>query len=238
VGSLVGADAGGVNGTTISDLVWPGGLAAGDVAVLFWTMINTSTATNPDSFTLNQQFDGSSGAIRMRFQHKILTGSEADALTLTGSVSNKQSAVLAVYRGAHPTSPVDTWAVRDETVAGATHACPQVTTGYAGCAILTAVGERSSSGTSDWTAPSGYTERADSQLLSGGLAGMTICALADDGLATVRPAGTNVTPPAWTSGNAFSTANVLTWTVSVRPLDPQRPPVLVATAAVHRAASW
>ncbi|MGI5169877.1 hypothetical protein ACQEU3_46730 [Spirillospora sp. CA-253888] len=233
----IGAAAGGANATSI-DLTWPT-VQADDVAVLFWLMNNSTTASNPAGFTLHESLDGDSGSMRMRFQSAILTGSETGTLTLTGDTSNRMSAVMAVYRGAHPTSPIDTWATRDEGVAGITHACPQVVTGFADCVIVTAAGERATSGTTGWTAPTGYTERADSDSAAVGTGG-TICALADDGLATSRSAGTAVTPPAWASASGFSSANVLTWTVSVRPLEVGRPARLVAAvpAALQRAASW
>jgi hypothetical protein len=234
--SFVGSDVGGGNVADITDLIWPA-VQSGDVALLFWIMINTATPVNPTGFTLNQTIDSTTGAGRMRFQHRVCDGSESGALTLSAGAINRQSACLVVYRGCHATSPIDTWAVRDETVTGTTHANPQVTTGFGDCAVVAAIGERSGTGTNAWTAPSGYTKRADSAALAVG-AGGTICASADDGLAISRAAGTAVTPPVWTSGNAFSTNQVLTWTVSLRQPDPLSRPLFAMAAAAHRAANW
>lgn len=235
--SFVAGAQGGANATSFN-LTWPS-VAAGDLAILFWLMQNTGTPVNPTGFTLDQTVDGDTGASRMRFQHKVCDGTETGNLTLDAVVSNRHCAVLAVYHGTHATSPIDTWQLRDESVSGTTHASPQVTTGFPDCVIVTAVGERATTGTSNWTAPSGYNERADSTTASTGSGG-TICATADDGLASGRASGSNVTPPVWTSATGFATANVLTWTVSVRPLD-QPPPWgqgAGSRLAVSRASSW
>jgi hypothetical protein len=212
-------------------------IAAGDVAVLLWLMQNTSTPVTPSGFTLPSSalVDGDSGSMRMGFYWKALTGSET-TLLLDGSAINRQAAVMAVYRGAHATSPISAWAVRDEGSSVSTHPCPQVTPLHDGCAILSGVGERASSGTTNWT--TSYTERADSTTLATGTGG-TICAIADDGLATPHASGVGVTPPNWVSAGAFATANVLTWSIALRPLDDSRPPRLVTTsAALRRAATW
>ncbi|WP_433225623.1 hypothetical protein [Actinomadura formosensis] len=214
--SLVGADSGGVdNGTQITNLSWPAGVQAGDCALLFWTMVSTATPTDPGGFALKQSYDGDSGSIRSRFYRKVCAGTESGALTLsTPGTANRQSAVLLVLRAAHATEPVDTWAIRDENANTASHACPGVVTGFAGCVGVTAVAERASTGTSGWTTT--WTERADSTTLAGG-AGGTITAVADDGLAAGRAQGSTITPPNWVSGNSFASDNVTVWTVSVRP---------------------
>lgn len=237
----VGADSAGGNVATLTGLTWPA-VQANDVAVMWWLGINSVTWTDPGNFTLINSTDGDTGASRMRLYYRVCTGAETGDVSLVHSAADRQCAVMAIYRGCDPVTPINLttgWAVRDESASGTTHACPQVTTDVADCVVLTAIGERASSGTTGWTAPPGYTERADSDGLATGTGG-TSCALADDGLATSRPAGTNVTPPVWTSTNGFATANILTWTVSIRPAVIGRPPQLVAATAVavHRAASW
>jgi hypothetical protein len=210
---------------------------AGDVAVLLWLMQNTSTPTTPSGFTLPSSalVDGDSGSMRMGLYWRALPS--GGSVTLDGSASNRQSAVLAVYRGAHETAPISAWEVRDEGSSVSSHPCPEVTPLHDGCVILSGVGERASSGTTGWTTT--YTERADSVALATGTGG-TICAIADDGLATLRTAGVGVTPPNWVSGSAFASANVLTWSIALRPLDSARPPRLVAAmpVAVRRASAW
>lgn len=220
---------------------WPT-IQAGDVALLWWLMQNTSSPTTPSGFTLPASglVDGDSGSMRMGLYWKALDGSESGTLSLTGTATNRQCAGMVIYRGAHLTAPLSDWQVRDEGSTVSSHPCPTVTPAHAGCAIVTAVGERATTGTSGWTAPSpGYTERADTDGLATGTGG-TILAIADDGLATTRTAGVGVAPPNWTSTNTFSSANVLTWSIALRPLDSSRPPRLVAAtrAPVVRASAW
>lgn len=238
--TLVGADNGGGNVLNINlaldPLAWPT-VQAGDFALMWWTLQSTQTPTDPSGFDFEQSQTNSSGSTMSRFYSKICAGTESGNISLGASGINRMSAVLLVLRGAHVTAPLDTFNVRNETSAGTTHACPQVTTGYSDCVIVTAVCERATSGTNDWTAPSpGYTERSDSTTDATGSGG-TITAVADDGLTSGRASGTAVTPPVWTSANSFSTTNVITWTVSVRPLD-QAPRPYVSQYAVVRASSW
>lgn len=217
---------------------WPT-VQAGDVALLWWLMQNTSTPT-ASGFTLpaGGLQDGTSGSMRMGLYWRALDGSESGTAALTGTATNRQCAGMAIYRGAHPTAPLSDFAFLNEASAVSSHACPAVTPQHAGCAIVTAVGERASTGTSGWTAPTGYTERADTDGLASGTGG-TVLAIADDGLATSRTVGVGVTPPNWVSTNSFATANVLTWSVALRPLDPAvRPRLVAARAAVVRAARW
>ncbi len=232
--SFVGQD---TEGGNVEDLTvtFPS-VQAGDVAVLLWLMQNTSTPALPSGFTLPSGglVDGDSGSMRMGLYWQAL--SAGGSVTLDGSAINRQSAVMAVYRGAHPTAPISAWAVRDEGSSVSTHPCPQVTPLHGGCVILSGVGERASSGTTSWT--TAYSKRADSASLATGSGG-TICAIADDGLSTPRAAGVAVTPPNWVSADPFASANVLTWSIALRPIDSSRPVARVAArAAVRRAATW
>ena len=215
--SIVGAGSDGANASSLSGTSWPAGVAAGDVFLLWWTMQNTSTPDlSPGGATQVALVAGDSGSMQVGFYIKVCTGSESGTITLTGTAPNRQSAEWLVIRGGHATSPLDDWDVRDEGSAVSSHACPSVTLGFADCGIVTAISERATTGTTGWTPPSGYTERADSTTLATGTGG-TVGAIADDGLATSRSAGATVTPPNWTSTNTFASANVLVWTVSLRP---------------------
>lgn len=221
-----------------TNVPWPS-VQTNDVALLWWTLQSGQTVTDPTGFTLDQSDNSTSGSATSRFYHRVCSGSESGniALSISGT-ANKMTANLVIYRGVDPITPVDTWAVRNESVSGTTHANPSVTTGVANCVIVTSVAERSSSGSNSYTAPTAYTKRADTATLASS-GGMSITATADDGLASGRAAGTAVTPPVWTSGNGFSTANVMTWSVSLRPLAGTRTlPVLVISQAVNRAATY
>jgi hypothetical protein len=213
--SFVNSAVAGANLATIAP-TWPSVLA-GDTALLTWALQSTMTPTDPGAFVLDQTDNATTGAMTSRVYHRNCDGSETGSFNLTASGANRMSAALAVYRGCHLTSPIDTISVRNEGTSGTTHACPSVTTGFADCVVVTVISERSTTGTNGWTPPSGYTERADTTTLATGSGG-TVTAIADDGLASGRSAGTVVTPPVWTSTNAFATANVVIWTISLRPL--------------------
>jgi hypothetical protein len=227
--TFVAADAGGGNvaniNTAADPVTWPT-VQTGDVAFILWIMQNTVTPTIPADWTVpatNGSFDGTTGASRYRLMWHLCDGTETGNISLTnstaGGTANRQSATLAVYRGLDNTNPIDVLAApRQETVSGTTHACPSVTTGVANAPVITAIGERSTTGTNAWTPPSSpfNNERADSDGAATGSGG-TIVAWADDGLSVTRSAGTTVTPGVWTSGNAFSSAGDVTWTMSLNP---------------------
>jgi hypothetical protein len=233
--SFVGADAGGGNvaniNTAADPVTWPT-LAAKDIVFAFWIMQNTVTPTIPAGWTVpaNGSFDGTSGASRYRLMWHPCDGTETGTLSLTntGPTANRQCADLVVYRGLDNTNPIDVLASPlQESVSGTTHQPPAVTIGVANAPVITAIGERSTTGTSAWTQPSGYTERADSDGAATGSGG-TIVAWADDGLAVTRSAGATVTPGVWTSGNAFSTLNVVTFTMSLNPAATGKNPQIVS----------
>ncbi len=214
ISSVGTAGTAGANTATIAP-AWPAGTAAGDKAYLFWAMLNTTTPNTPTGFTQIAGNDTSSGSMRTRIYRKDLTGTESGTLTLsnTGAVANRQSAVLIVLRGAHSTTPEDvapTW--RAETVAGTTHASPAITTVTANSILLVAAMERSSTGTNNWTVPTGFTELGDTLALAGGSGG-TITGVGAD--FTARAVGT-YTPGVWTSANGFSSAGVGTYTLAIR----------------------
>lgn len=234
--SLVGADPGGGNvaniNTAADPVVWPA-VAAKDVAFVFWIMQNTVTpVTTGWTVPANGSFDGTSGASRYRLMWRACDGTESGnvGLTNTGPTANRQCATLVVYRGLDNTNPIDVLASPlQETVSGTTHQPPAVTIGVANAPVITAIGERSTTGTNAWTPPGSpfNNERADSDGAATGSGG-TIVAWADDGLAVTRSAGTTVTPGVWTSGNAFATANVVTWTMSLNPAATGRNPQIIS----------
>lgn len=221
IGFVAGDDGGGnvanIN-TSATKLTWPGGFVAGDIALILWVMQNTATPTIPSGWNVDTSVDGTNGASRIRFMWHLCDGTESGDLSLTnsGALVNRQSAGLAIYRGVDPDSPFDATTTIAQGTAGTTHANPAIVTGSpdsrVGCGII----ERSTTGTNAWTPPTGYSERADSTTDATGSGG-TIVAMADDGLAVARKTGTSVTPPVWTSGNAFSTANTVSISFSLRP---------------------
>jgi len=216
--SFVGADADGGNVTSLTGIQWPV-VQAGDVAILWWTMSTSvvPTPAPPTGFTLIETYDANSGSQRNYLYYKVCSGSESGTLTLTLDLSTRQSACLWVGRGFHATTPIDGFSKFDETAAGTTHDAPSYTLINADCGILTLVGERGSSGTNDYTPPSGFDQNhIDSLALAFGTGG-TISAIASDDLNQPRAASTVVNPGNWVSANGFSTANAVVYTLALRP---------------------
>lgn len=238
--TFVGADSTGGNVTDSSTLagaarlIWPT-VDADDVAVLVWSWQNNSTATIPSGFTheaTNDVGDGG-GAMRTAVYWKVCTGSEDGTVlaTVIGSLS-RQSACLVVYRGLDTTDPIAALAVDiDHLAETTTHTNPAVTPPVANCVIATSIHERATSIDADFTAPSGYTERADTLALATGSGG-SITAVADDGLASGRGTGA-VTPPVWTGDNGTGTDNIVTYSLALRSgsLDAAVNAVVVTVAA-------
>jgi len=212
--TYVGAAVGGGNVSTFN-LTWPA-VDAGDVALVFWAMQDTVTPTTPSGFALTATHDNTlPGALRTYIFQKVCAGTEgATTLALTVSAQNRNCGGMSIYRGCDQTTPIDQIAWREETVAGTTHANPAVTPTGDNCCIVTAVFERSTSGTTGWDAPAGFVETVDTLTAATGSGG-TILAVADDGLDDFWPGGFPVTPPVWTSTNAFSTENVGTYTIAL-----------------------
>lgn len=236
----VGGVAGTINSTDLS-LSWStaGGGSnpqAGDFALLIWNGQSGLTwGGDSVGFALLDDVVADSGSHEGRVYYRVCDGiNETGALDLTHSAINKQTALLEIHRGVDPAVPISAWAVRDETTAGTSHANPQVTTGTANEGIVTAIQERVTDSSTNYTAPSpGYTKRLQPTPVGGG--GSTSAAVADDGFGVSRAAGTNVTPPNWTNG--VSTANVLTWTIALRPAETSTPKAGSDSGALTEAAA-
>lgn len=216
---FVGESAHSANATQIQ-VPWPGGVQDKDLALLMWTGSSGVQWTPPAGWFPAGRQVGSTGTHESRWYWRVCSGDESGNITLTHSGINKQSAIVAVWRNTHPTSPIDTFNVLDVTTSDGSPPNPSVTTGRDGCVVVTVVSERLTDSTPSYTAPLGYVKRAEVTPVGGG--GSTSLAVADDGLPTGRPKGTIVTPPNWTGGQL--TNNVITWTISLRPRPPAPPP--------------
>ncbi|MFD0902323.1 hypothetical protein [Actinomadura sediminis] len=211
--TFVGASSATASTGTLN-ISWPAGIQSGDLAVLAWNGDDSATWTNPAPLALLGS-EVSGGTQESRVYYRVCDGiNETGSLSLTQSTINKQTAIIVVYRGVHQSLPIDAWDSRAETVTGTTHANPSVTTVNANTAALAIIQERATDSSPNYTPPSGYTERANPTPVGGG--GSTSAAIADDGLAVARAAGTTFAPPAWSNG--ISTDNVITWTITLRPL--------------------
>lgn len=213
--SFVGSAATGGNLATLTP-AWPAGLQSGDVALLVWSVQNTSSPTAPAGWT---QIGSSTtaGSLTSLLFWRLLDGTESGTVSLTCGTINRQSANLVVQRGMDPTAPIDSFAVRAESATASTHPAPSVSTTTGDPVIWTFYGERSSSGTNDAVPGTGFVDRADS-LTQGGGTGGTIAASAQEFPLVGRAIGTTVTPPDWTSGNGFAAPAVVTWTVALQRL--------------------
>lgn len=197
------------------NLAWPTGAgapASGDVAVLVYAFGGTLTSA-PTGFTQIGSVGGSNSLTCTAYR-RVCDGTETGNISMSNAGTNRQSATLVIYPGIDGTTPIDVIASRVETTAGTTHAAPSVTVPSGGDVILTAVAERANSGTNNWTAGSGYLEREDTTTLATGTGG-TSTAIAEENPFVNHAGGATVTPSSWTSGNSFSTANVVTWTIAL-----------------------
>lgn len=213
--SYVSSATAGGNTTTLN-VTWPAGgsaPAAGDVAILIWGHSSGNTVTvDPSGFTLEQGQNSAQGSLRTRIYYKVCAGTESGTLAMTMNGTNRQVCSLVIYRGCDQTDPINAISFRNEGASAVTsHVCPAVTPAVAGCVILSLVGERLSTGSSNYTTTP-YTERADSGSLGSGSGGTT-CAVGDDGLATSHSSGSPVTPPDWV-GNVAA-AGVTTWSLAL-----------------------
>lgn len=216
--TFVGASVAAGNLTTISPTI-PTGAQAGDVGLLFWTHASASTISadpTAQGWTLAANNAGGAGAMSAKIYYKVLTGGDANP-SATSSLARHAQA-LVVYRGVNATNPLDgTPAVDTSHTAGLTHNNPAYTTTNANCVIITSVHERATNIDTDFTAPAGYTERADT-LAQGVGTGGAVTAVADNGLALVS-AGVATTPPVWTGDDPNATGgtgNIVTYTLALR----------------------
>lgn len=209
----VGGGTGGGNVSSIANLSWPGGVLDGHVAFLLWAASATTVFTTPTGFTL---VDTGTTGLGSKLYVRTCDGTESGTLQCDADNFNRMSVCLGVWSDIDPLNPIDAYALRDEPSSISSHDCPSITTGVDDAAIIVGVSERASSGTTAWTPPFGYTEREDTLTLATGSGG-TITGIADDGLSVSRLAGTLVTPPDYVSGTGFSSGNVYTWTISVKP---------------------
>lgn len=207
-------------GSSVASLpiAWPGH-ANNDVAYLFWTMSNTSTPTAaPTGFTQIAQTDGP-GATNPRtyLYRKVCDGTESGNLSLDLSTGvTRQSAVLAVYRGVNTTTPEDVAIAVDNSHAQQqTHNAPSITNATQDAVVVIAIHERVTTVDTAFTPPAGYTERGDTLTLATGTGG-SITAVADN-LTPLAPS-TVVTPGDWTGNDATGTANIITYTLALRPV--------------------
>ena len=83
--------------------------------------------------------------------------------------------------------------------------------------IVNVVAERGTTGTNDYTPPTGFDQNHADTTTSAVGTGGTIVAVASEDLTTTRSASSAANPGVWTSANGFSTANAVVWTIGLKP---------------------
>lgn len=206
MGTFVGATASSSTASATTHTVpYPGGLQANDLLLLEHTYLNTATPTDPAGWTFLATATRST--VTSRLLYRVATGSESGTITLTSSAANRQSGVMAAYRGF---SAVGTTASRNESVVTDIHASPSVSFSGVGT-IVTFTSERQSTGSTSAEPPFAMTRRA--QFGTGSTSG-TFSAVADN-LAYVTSPNQ---PESWQHTVASSV--VVTWTLQLIPVAP------------------
>lgn len=223
--TYVGGDTAGAGTENITDLqsgsnppTWPPGVQPLDLALLVWDYVNTAIPTTPAGFSLiDARTNGSNAA---GLYAKICNGSESGTFSMSlGAVQSRQAAALAVYRHTHksaPFQPSDLTAALEVSPTKLSHVPASGTLGVSDCGVVLFIAERASPPSTGFTPPSGYTLRQGVALTG---TGASAVAVADDGLATNRKAGTVVSFSSGTGDWDGTTAqqNDIMWTVLIRP---------------------
>lgn len=185
--SLVGTATASGKSTSLT-LTLPTGVQVNDQVFVATTEPSTTAVTAPSGYTAVASVNsagGSTPSTTTVYRHTVASGDTAVTLTYS---SNKtaQAAVLAVYRGIDPSTPVDVSATAS-TSSGTTVTAPSVTTtsGSERLAVFQGAAGRFSG--KSWTAPSGTTEQVQSNATANASMG-----LADQTLGAAGATGTRV----------------------------------------------
>jgi len=203
MGTFVAADASSTTTsvTTLTGVTWPAH-NADDVAVVGWASDNTQTRTEPPSgFT--SEFTNADGALRAIVASLDSTGSESGDVSLVCGGANRQTGVLALYRGYSPTI-TNVTSLAEGGTAVTSHSSPSITPTDSGSAIVLVYMDRVSSSVVPTGTPAGYTVRAS--FATGGSGGTTV--VVADKLSGLT-AGTPESPAAWTGATSSAAAYVI-----------------------------
>jgi len=212
------AFAAGYNASSATPTVTIPTVAAGDLIIVFFTTSSTTqTITGFTSgYTQVPEIDDTNQ--RTQFAWKIAAGTEGGTTvgpTLSATAS-KTSLGCFVYSGAHGTAPIEAYSGVAETLTQNSHTTPNVTTVNNSCWILSIWCDRGTvvsgvaTNTSQWTLPSGETNRVE-QYHTGN---------ADT---TMIASDTGQGHAAGTYGNKiansdFANNNAVQWTIAIRPV--------------------
>lgn len=222
MGSFVAADASSLTTsvTTLTGVTWPAH-SASDVAIVAWASDNTQTRTEPPTgFT--SLFTNADGSLRAIIGGKNSTGSESGDVSLVCGGANRQTGILALYRGYNPTVTNITSLAETSGSNVSSHSSPSITPSDSASAIVLIYMDRVSSAVVP-SAPAGYAVR--SSFTTGGTGGTTV--VVADKLSGLT-AGVAESPAAWTGATLSTTAYVIALELT---------PAITGTAAVTQAAN-
>jgi hypothetical protein len=146
--------------TNSLSITLPASLQAGDVVLMNVGINVLDTISTPTGWTL---LDSQAGASTRENLYGKVAGSTDAGATVTFTTPTalvKMSADCAAWSGGAATGTFHQVAGRLETTSQTTHTTPTITTTIDTCLIVQLVMVKSSSATS-WTAPSGWTKRAE-----------------------------------------------------------------------------
>ena len=185
--SLIGTAA--VSGKSTSlTLTLPTGAQVNDQVFVATTEPSSTTVTAPSGYTSVASVSstgGSTPSTTTVYRHTVASGDTSVTLSYS-SKKTAQAAVLGVYRGIDPSTPVDVFQTGAASSA-TTLTAPSVTTTYAGERLAVFQGAAGSFSAKTWTAPSGTTEQVQSNATANASMGM-----ADQTLGAAGATGTRV----------------------------------------------
>lgn len=176
----------------------------GDIGILVYAH-GTGQASPPAGWTLlNAGVNGSMyGEV---FWRELYDEDSNSTVTVTVGVSQRQTATLAIYRGAGTVSATNS----GTSTAATTHPVPSLAAPEGGAHSITAIAERNTTHSTAFTPPASHTTRLATY---GDGAGACSSAVADN-LGLLVAEGTPVASGSWT---ADVSASALVWSIGITP---------------------
>ena len=143
--------------TTSINLARPTGTLTGDVMLALLDVRGTSTVTAPAGWTLIRT-DTYTASLRMHAYWRVATASDPTSWTWTFSGSRLAAGAIHAYSGVDTANPIDASGGAPAPAASATATAPSITTTVPNTMLVAFFANLADS---TWTAPAGFTERAD-----------------------------------------------------------------------------
>jgi hypothetical protein len=151
------------NVTSVRTVTIPGTAQTGDVALLMLTRGANETPGSPTGVTgwtaLGEQ---QASSLTTTVWYKALSPTDpGGAVTVTTATSGKATLIVGVWRGVDNTTPIDASNSSSSASASTTRAAPGITTVTDQAWVVEHIVDKSSAPGTAWTAPSGFTKRAE-----------------------------------------------------------------------------